>query len=290
MMDPAINPEDITPQVIAVMAMGTFVFFSGLVIDIKLLLQFRRKHIDWKMMKERLIAGPWQWEDGSILFLSLLGIILGMSILTKWLPEGIAESEIFIFCQLLILHLTGLSILFTIARSKGIRMSSAWGITRKNILRDLKNGAVCYFALMPPLSFISYIYLRILESTSVEISLQPQLEYLTNPIYPWWIHVTLVIMAVLVAPAVEEMIFRGLLLPVIMRNARTWLSVGLVSVLFASVHGHLPALVPIFVLAVALSMGYILSGSLLVPVVTHAIFNSVSVIAYILTRNSPLFQ
>ena len=56
---------------------------------------------------------------------------------------------------------------------------------------------------------------------------------------------------------------------------------GLVSnaLLFAAVHSHLPSFAPLFVLGSCFTLAYEWSGSILVSMTMHALFNSVSLIA-----------
>jgi len=86
------------------------------------------------------------------------------------------------------------------------------------------------------------------------------------------------------APLFEEVIFRGILLPLVARRWGTAAAVVTVSALFAMVHFHLPSVVPLFVIAVAFSLGYVYSGSLLVPVAMHALFNGVNLVMLALLR------
>jgi len=83
----------------------------------------------------------------------------------------------------------------------------------------------------------------------------------------------LVIFAVALAPVAEEFIFRGMLYPCIKQLGypkTAWISVNL---LFALVHGNAAILIPLFVLALALTWLYEITDSLLAPIAGHALFN-----------------
>ena len=88
-----------------------------------------------------------------------------------------------------------------------------------------------------------------------------------------------------IAPCTEEFLFRGFFY-------RTWkrylgpLGAGFIaSALFAALHGSVPALVGLFVLACCLNIAYERTGSLLVPIGMHACFNFVNLgILYIQAR------
>lgn len=106
---------------------------------------------------------------------------------------------------------------------------------------------------------------------------QPILQFFTaNPELP--ARLALIFTAVVVAPISEEIIFRGYLYGVIRRYAGRWWALIISAMLFAAIHGHLPSLAGLFVLAVALSLVYEASGSLWTPIFMHAAFNTMTLI------------
>ena len=112
------------------------------------------------------------------------------------------------------------------------------------------------------------------------------------------LRIIIVFVAVIVAPLLEELLFRGLVQTTLVshisyvarqasdeepRTIRSgwgvWLAIATSSGLFAMMHanpGHWPAL---FVLSVCLGYAYEKSGSLFRPIFIHALFNAVSIAA-----------
>ena len=86
-----------------------------------------------------------------------------------------------------------------------------------------------------------------------------------------------IVMAVVVAPVAEEVIFRGYLYPVVKRYAGAFVSIAVTSLLFAVLHGHAASVPALFTLALCLALAYEKTGSLLVPMIMHAVFNAVSI-------------
>jgi membrane protease YdiL (CAAX protease family) len=84
--------------------------------------------------------------------------------------------------------------------------------------------------------------------------------------------------AVVLAPLMEEIIFRGYLYPVLRRYLGVTLGVLLNAALFAAIHLHGPSLGGLFMLAVCVTLAYEWTGSILVPVLMHALFNSLTVV------------
>lgn len=85
--------------------------------------------------------------------------------------------------------------------------------------------------------------------------------------------------ACVVAPVAEETLFRGYLYGVMKRYAGRFFATVAISMLFAVVHLKLPALAPLALLAVILTLAYEQSGSLWVPIGIHALFNTATVVA-----------
>ena len=92
------------------------------------------------------------------------------------------------------------------------------------------------------------------------------------------------LMAVVVAPVAEEIIFRGFLYPAAKKYAGAFVSAIVTSLLFAALHGHLPSVPALCTLALCLVLAYEKTGSLLVPMIMHAVFNAVSVTAILFLR------
>lgn len=84
--------------------------------------------------------------------------------------------------------------------------------------------------------------------------------------------------AVVVAPIVEETMFRGFLYGVLKRYSDGYFAAMCSALLFAVVHMHVGSLVPLFVLALGFCLAYELTGCLLVPMFMHAFFNGASIV------------
>jgi membrane protease YdiL (CAAX protease family) len=83
-------------------------------------------------------------------------------------------------------------------------------------------------------------------------------------------------MAVAVAPVAEEFIFRFFLYGVFKRYFGKLPGLVLNASLFAAVHTHLPSFAPLFVLGSCFTIAYEWSGSILVSMTMHALFNSLT--------------
>lgn len=99
----------------------------------------------------------------------------------------------------------------------------------------------------------------------------------------------IVVSAVLVAPILEESIFRGLIQSVMVEalgESRRWAVVGVASFVFALIHGfeHWQALPGLFVLGMVLGWLYERSGSLWPGIALHMAFNGLNILLAILLQ------
>lgn len=91
----------------------------------------------------------------------------------------------------------------------------------------------------------------------------------------------IVVTVVVVAPILEEVVFRGLLFQVLRRRTGVWAGIVLSSVTFAIVHleliGRPLSLGALLVLGAWLAWALHRTGSLIVPITAHALFNGVAI-------------
>jgi membrane protease YdiL (CAAX protease family) len=88
--------------------------------------------------------------------------------------------------------------------------------------------------------------------------------------------IIIIVLAVSLAPLAEEFIFRFFIYGVMKRYFGRVFAVVASALLFAAVHAHLPSFAPLFVLGSCLAIAYEWSGSILVPMTMHALFNAVT--------------
>jgi membrane protease YdiL (CAAX protease family) len=88
--------------------------------------------------------------------------------------------------------------------------------------------------------------------------------------------ILIIVLAVSFAPLAEEFIFRFFIYGVMKRYLGKVVAVLASALLFAAVHAHLPSFAPLFVLGSCFAIAYEWSGSILVPMTMHALFNAVT--------------
>jgi membrane protease YdiL (CAAX protease family) len=95
----------------------------------------------------------------------------------------------------------------------------------------------------------------------------------------------LAIVAVVLAPFSEEVFFRGVLLPVLARWMPVRTALLAQALLFGAVHVEsqrtAPLAIPLALVGWCAGWAYLRTGSLAVPIVLHAVFNAVNVLAMV---------
>jgi hypothetical protein len=214
------------------------------------------------------------------LVLIFFGIVIGFYLLASWLyllmfPGGEITPHTVIF-QTLAFHLPVLSLLALLFHFTGVRGRELFGLHWKKASALLGLSVIFYLAALPALWFCSALYQILLHQFGCDFYLQDVAQILTAPA-PWPVRTGLFFITIIVAPVFEEVVFRGILLPFMVRRAGFWPGVMLVSVVFGGMHLHLPSFLPLFLLSVMFSLAYARTQSLLVPVGMHALFNGVTV-------------
>jgi membrane protease YdiL (CAAX protease family) len=168
------------------------------------------------------------------------------------------------------LRLAILAGFFVFFKRRGITLGDALGRTRWRT--GLAWGFLFGLASLPPVSAVLFANDGACRLLGIEPSDQPITELFTRT-HSAVVLVSLTIFAAVIAPVFEEFMFRGFAYPALKERFGPVRALLLISVAFAASHFHGPSFVPLFVLALGLGLAYELTGTLLVPVTMHAIFN-----------------
>jgi len=90
--------------------------------------------------------------------------------------------------------------------------------------------------------------------------------------------------AILVAPVVEEILFRGILYRTIQQRGYPRLGLYGSSLLFGAIHANLMTLIPLAFLAVILALLYDKTNNLMAPILAHSVFNAVNFFIFLFSR------
>ena len=221
------------------------------------------------------------------------------------------------FLDNLILCIGGLmatAVIILLARTHFARRLKGFGLNVKNIHKDFFAAFVNLLTIWPLLMaaiILTIFFGKLIWGQEYQIQQHQELELITE--YSQLpLRILIVVVAVVIAPLLEETLFRGLFQTMLRsyldarclildtrrespstagsrsnppsagenrESRKAWLAIAISSGLFTVVHanaGHWPAL---FVLGLCLGYSYEKSGSLFRPIFIHSLFNAASIIA-----------
>jgi len=219
-----------------------------------------------------VVAQPWKVETGSRQLLFMLGSLsVGLS-LAAWaqswagkLPDGSSME------QMIVAEAAALLFIWVFLRIQHLSWSEAFGLAnRRRQAIVLGVLLACFF--LPLGDGLQWASAKVMES----LKLQPQEQQAVHAlrVASTWSHrLLLAMLALLLAPVLEEVAFRGVLYPAIKQAGFPRLALWTVSVIFASVHANMATFIPLLVLALLLTWLYERTDNLLAPITAHALFN-----------------
>ena len=231
------------------------------------------------------------WTGRDLLF---VGVVVGVYILLYFIigsllrAFGVEKSWVHVVVALqntLLQLLVGTVLLIRLfSAGRGLRESFRLAGARGRSWGGVVGQIAKWYVLVLPLILVAALISQgLFAQPDQEHSFQPVLVVFRDAATPGWFRWWLAGVAVILAPVVEEVLFRGVVLPVMLQKNGVWMSLVGCSLLFAVVHGHLPAMLPLFALGMGLGAAYLYTGDLLVPIGMHALFNGVSLLVLLLT-------
>src|SRR5262249_37478072 len=156
---------------------------------------------------------------------------------------------------------------------RGLDVDSLAGFSKISLKRALSTGVILILAAWPLIVFAEFVSQALGGGSSKQ-----EIVELFNSSPTIEQRVMIIVLAVVVAPIGEEFVFRFFLYGVLRRYLGVAIALVFNSLLFAAAHTHLPSAAPLFVLASCLTLAYEWSGSILVSMGMHALFNAANLI------------
>ena len=100
-----------------------------------------------------------------------------------------------------------------------------------------------------------------------------------------WVLGAISFSAIIIAPLIEELIFRGYFLPVLQKFTNVTFALIWQALCFSLIHANMLGIFSLFALGLVLGIAYLKSKSLWVPIGVHAAFNATTIAFQILERN-----
>lgn len=257
------------------------------------LIRATRPAAEWSNMG-KVDAGLFLWLDGlvvaGIAALLLSGLMSGSHEAAGAAAEA-AQGDLelnsgslflnilfqLIICSVLLFYLRGL---------RDLNPLELFGFRQLTLGQVLARAVGFILPTIILISFFSYGITEWMKGFWPEMQAQQPVEGFRNSTDPL-AKGLLVVAAVIVAPLVEETVFRGFIYGVLKRYTDGFFAALCSSLLFAVVHLHIGSMFPLAALALVFCLAYELTGSLAVPMVMHGVFNGTSIVMMILNPEQP---
>lgn len=139
-----------------------------------------------------------------------------------------------------------------------------------------RRAVIIAVLLLPAVALVNSVLIPML---SDEPFRNPQLYAIAPAGFSWSAMLTMLVMAGVVAPFAEELVFRGLLFPWLRARLGVPAAVLLSALFFATMHGALILIPALTVVGAAFAVIYQRSGSLWPAIVAHSVFNGIMIVA-----------
>jgi membrane protease YdiL (CAAX protease family) len=208
----------------------------------------------------------------AIVAILLSGLFLANIVVSFSNPHDVTSTRMQDLLAGALLTIGILLFLIAFLRLRGFHLSALAGLAKLSFGRVLSTGTILLFAAYPLIYIADALTRRLLgEGLSKQEIIQ-----LFNASQTLPQRITIIVMAVALAPMAEEFMFRFFLYGVLKRYFGRFVGLIVNASLFAAVHTHLPSFGPLFVLGSCFTIAYEWSGSILVPMTMHALFNALT--------------
>ncbi len=180
------------------------------------------------------------------------------------------------------------AVIIYLARTYFARRLKGFGLNVKTIHKDFVAAFINLLAVWPLILLaivLTTTFGKLIWGADYEIQQHEGLDMITT--YSQLpLRILIIIVAAVVAPVLEEMLFRGLFQTAIRsffgsfrQSHSAWLAIVISSGLFATIHSNMAHWPALFVLTLCMGYAYEKSGSLFRPIFIHALFNGLTVLA-----------
>ena len=204
-----------------------------------------------------------------------VGSLLSMSI-PQLVPEAVKADEGFLRFVIGTLSIQGaaLVLIHHFLRQHEMRWRDILVGRERSVWQVLGMGLGIGLVVVPAalliLNVVSLPIVKLINASPEKQTVVTVIEKTVEPAKRIWFALA----AILLAPAVEETMFRGIMYPYLKQRVGVAMAVTLTSVLFAAIHLNVLIAIPLVFLGCVLTWLYERTDSLLAPIVTHAVFNA----------------
>jgi membrane protease YdiL (CAAX protease family) len=235
------------------------------------------------MLSER----PWNLQMIPILLLGMLGSVL-LGSLVMAVPDALGwplspnqKQLAMLVANAIFLHGAVLVIIAVFLRRNALGWREAFGFSRGCAGKMLGFGIGGAAVVLPVAWALNKLSAALIERFHGTPKAQIAVQYLqSEPYLPATLFMGF--STVLLAPVVEEMLFRGILYPSIKQAGYPRAALLGTSFLFAAYHSNLAIFPPLFLLAMVLVLVYEATDNLFTAILLHALFNAANYVVLVM--------
>ncbi len=241
---------------------------------------------------------PWKTESVVRLMLGVFATLcigfLAAQAIVSFLPGLSDENSKLLSMALVTVSFHGAALFWIgfFLKAENITWTEAFGFKSPRVLRAAGLAILSAILVLPVAWGLQQLSAWVMETIAVKFGLthlKPEAQQVVQEIQKGGVspfqHIYFAVIALIAAPIVEEMLFRGILYPTIKRAGYPKLALWGTSIVFALIHQNIAAFLPLIVFAIILTMLYEDTGNLLAPIIAHSCFNTANFIMLLFAKH-----
>jgi membrane protease YdiL (CAAX protease family) len=235
---------------------------------------------NWERNISRMRKRPLLPGDAELLLILLLlpNLLGGITYLLHWgAPRPVVSGPQLISGAFMLQFFIACGILLVAMRHPSDRRELFGLSAKQRPGHSMLEGLILMVRGYPYLLLLAAVVM-LLNNFGLPTPPQDAVRALNTTETPTWVRIALMGVAVVTAPILEEIVFRGILLPACFKRQSPWVAILLTSILFALAHLTLSSLLPLIGVGILLSLAYLRTGSIIVPITMHMAYNAFQIL------------
>ena len=243
-----------------------------------------------------------KWEAEPLLrfvagvcFCMAVGALMAGALLPRAAAETLEGRFFMLVTNAVVLHGGVLLLTAMFLRAHGIGWREGFGLRAEGLTRAIGLGVLGVLVALPIALTLQHLaqhgmaglHEQLVAHNITSLNVKPEAQQLVQTLQQTETteqRVFFAFLAIVFAPLVEEVLFRGILYPAIKQRGHPQLALWGTSLVFALMHANMATFLPLTFLALLLVLLYERTGNLLAPIVTHSLFNAANFLALIYQR------
>jgi membrane protease YdiL (CAAX protease family) len=229
---------------------------------------------------------PWRPDRAAWLFAAYVAAMILANIVALGYKgnDPTPGNELLVFgVGIFTAHIVTLVVVHIFLQQHRIGWNEAFGFNEPRLGRTLFLGALVSVLILPVGLSLTELSARLLKYFGSEPAVQQPVQMMKQATSTLQL-VVHGLAAVIFAPIIEEIIFRGVLYPTVKRYFSPKAALWGVALLFALSHQNVTVILPLTVLAIFLTFLYETTRNLLAPILAHSLFNAANFVLLLLQR------